>query len=179
MYIGTKVFSQSKIMCVCVCVCVCEREREREREGEREMALLIRMSLLPGLLCLTVNLTLINRCLSRNIFSPSFTCPLRCLRVSQVKAHWCRGTPTRRQHCCLQFSIVLEVALCTTQPLSERSTRNLPGGKERPPRLENVRSLTHYNPIDLHALLYGWLYFYYRYFLADCFDSSLGSNCVM
>jgi hypothetical protein len=55
------------------------------------------------------------------------------------------------------------MALGPTQPLTEMSTRNLPGGKGRPARIrltsppsvsrlsrENVVASTHHNPMDLH-----------------------------
>jgi hypothetical protein len=54
----------------------------------------------------------------------------------------------------------------STQPLTEMSTRNFPGGKERPARkadltaiwadcVENVGALTSHNPMGLHGLLQG------------------------
>jgi hypothetical protein len=58
------------------------------------------------------------------------------------------------------------MALGSTQPLTEMSTRNLPGGKEQPARKadkltaicsrlsrENVRASTSHNLIGLHDLL--------------------------
>jgi hypothetical protein len=49
------------------------------------------------------------------------------------------------------------MALGSTQPLTEMSTRNLPGGKGRPALkadcLENVRASTSHNPMGLHGLL--------------------------
>jgi hypothetical protein len=58
------------------------------------------------------------------------------------------------------------MALGLTQPLTEMSTRNLPGGKGRPARkadiltailwddcLENVGASTSHNPMRLHGLL--------------------------
>jgi hypothetical protein len=57
------------------------------------------------------------------------------------------------------------MALVWTQPLTEMSTRNLPGGKGRPARkadkftalceltLENVGASTSHNPMGLHGLL--------------------------
>jgi hypothetical protein len=56
------------------------------------------------------------------------------------------------------------MALGLTQPLTEMSTRNLPGVKGRPAReadnltaicLENVGALTSHNPVGLHGLLQG------------------------
>jgi hypothetical protein len=59
------------------------------------------------------------------------------------------------------------MALGSTQPLTEISTRNLPGGKGWParkadnltticgPTLENVGASTSHNPMDLHGLLQG------------------------
>jgi hypothetical protein len=64
------------------------------------------------------------------------------------------------------------MALRLTQPLTEMSTRNLPGGKGRPSRkadnltaicepivLKNVGALMSHNFMDLHGLLQG----YYSY----------------
>jgi hypothetical protein len=56
------------------------------------------------------------------------------------------------------------MALGSTQPLTEKCTRNLPGGKGRPARtaenltaicdcLENVGTSTSVNPVGLHGLL--------------------------
>jgi hypothetical protein len=59
------------------------------------------------------------------------------------------------------------MALGSTQPLTEMSTRNLPGGKGWPAceadsltaicesSLENVGALTSYNPVDICSLLQG------------------------
>jgi hypothetical protein len=55
------------------------------------------------------------------------------------------------------------MALGSAQPLTEMSTRNLPGGKGWPARkadltadcLENVGASTSHNPIGLHGLLQG------------------------
>jgi hypothetical protein len=60
------------------------------------------------------------------------------------------------------------MALVSTQPLTEMSTRNLPGGKGRPARkadnltaicepivLNNVGDSTSHNPMGLHGLLTG------------------------
>jgi hypothetical protein len=60
------------------------------------------------------------------------------------------------------------MALGSTQPLTEMSTRNLPGGKGRPAReadnltpnlwgdfLENVGASTSHNPMGLHGPLQG------------------------
>jgi hypothetical protein len=60
------------------------------------------------------------------------------------------------------------MALGSTQPLTEMSTRNLPGSKGRAERgadyltaicgaecLENVEASTSHNPIRLHGLLQG------------------------
>jgi hypothetical protein len=60
------------------------------------------------------------------------------------------------------------MALGLTQPLTEMSTTNLPGGKERPALkadnltaireptlLENVGASTTHNPVGLHGLLQG------------------------
>jgi hypothetical protein len=64
------------------------------------------------------------------------------------------------------------MTLGSTQPLTEMSIRNLPGGKELPPRksdnltaicepfvFENVGSSTSHSPVGLHGLLLpkdGW-----------------------
>jgi hypothetical protein len=49
------------------------------------------------------------------------------------------------------------MALGSTQPLTEISTRNLPGGKGQPARgadnLENVGASTFHNSMGLHGLL--------------------------
>jgi hypothetical protein len=63
--------------------------------------------------------------------------------------------------------------LGSTQPLTEMSTRNLPGGKGRPARkadkltavcepivLENVGALTSHNSMGLQGLLQELLYFF-------------------
>jgi hypothetical protein len=72
----------------------------------------------------------------------------------------------------LYFSIYLilpggTMALCSTQPLTEMSSRNLPGGKGRlarkttlPPSVsrlstDNVGASTSHNPMGLHGLLQG------------------------
>jgi hypothetical protein len=67
--------------------------------------------------------------------------------------------------------------LGSTQPLTEMSTRNLPGGKGRPARKadiiaicerlsrENVGASTSHNPMGLHSLLLGSLDLFYKYFL--------------
>jgi hypothetical protein len=60
------------------------------------------------------------------------------------------------------------MALGSTQPLTEMTTRNVPGGKRWPARgadnltaicgadcLENVGSSTSHNPMALHGLLLG------------------------
>jgi hypothetical protein len=60
------------------------------------------------------------------------------------------------------------MALGSTQPLTEMSTRNLPGGNGRPAIradnltaiceptvLQNVGASTSHNPMDLHGLLQG------------------------
>jgi hypothetical protein len=60
------------------------------------------------------------------------------------------------------------MALGSTRPLTEMSTRNLPGGKGRPAHkadnltaicepivLENVGASTSHNPLVLHGLLQG------------------------
>jgi hypothetical protein len=60
------------------------------------------------------------------------------------------------------------MALGSTEPLTEMSTRNLPGGKGRPARrtdsltaiceqilLENEEASTFHNPMGLHCLLQG------------------------
>jgi hypothetical protein len=59
------------------------------------------------------------------------------------------------------------MALGSNEPLTEMSTRNLPGGKGRPARkadnfaisradcLENVGASMSPNPMDLHSLLQG------------------------
>jgi hypothetical protein len=65
------------------------------------------------------------------------------------------------------------MALGSTQPLTEMSTRNIPGSKGRPAReadnllrdlcadcLENVGASTSHNPMGLHGLLQGQLYLF-------------------
>jgi hypothetical protein len=65
------------------------------------------------------------------------------------------------------------MALGSTQPLTEMSTRNIPGGKGWLARkadnltvicelicLENVGASTSHNPMGLHGLLQGYLYLY-------------------
>jgi hypothetical protein len=56
------------------------------------------------------------------------------------------------------------MALWSTEPLTEMSTRNIPGGKGRPARkadnLENVGASMSHNCMDLHGLLQGQLYVY-------------------
>jgi hypothetical protein len=57
------------------------------------------------------------------------------------------------------------MVLGSTQPLTEMSTRKVPGGKEWPVRkadyltvvnrLENVGASTSHNPMGLHGLLHG------------------------
>jgi hypothetical protein len=58
------------------------------------------------------------------------------------------------------------MALGSTQPLTEMSTRNLTGGKGRPAHetdnltaiydcLENVGASTYHNPMGLHGVLQG------------------------
>jgi hypothetical protein len=55
------------------------------------------------------------------------------------------------------------MAMGSTQPLTEMSTRNLPGSKRRPARkaddltdcLENVGASTSHNSMGLHSLLQG------------------------
>jgi hypothetical protein len=64
-------------------------------------------------------------------------------------------------------SDVSHLALGLTQPLTEISTRNLPGGKARPvlkadyhqckPSVWNMGALTSHNPVGLHCLLQGQL----------------------
>jgi hypothetical protein len=61
------------------------------------------------------------------------------------------------------------MALESTQPLTEMSTRNLPGGKGPPEHkvdphrhlwanfVENVGASTSHNAMGLHALLQGWI----------------------
>jgi hypothetical protein len=62
------------------------------------------------------------------------------------------------------------MALGSTQPLTEISTRNLPGRKRRPARkadnftadcLENVGASTCHNPVGLHDLLQGLFNFFF------------------
>jgi hypothetical protein len=59
------------------------------------------------------------------------------------------------------------MALRSTQPPTEMSTRNLPGGKGQPARkagdliadrLSRNGASTSHNPMCLHSLLRGWLY---------------------
>jgi hypothetical protein len=73
------------------------------------------------------------------------------------------------------------MALGSIQPLTEMSTRNLPGGKRRPAGawgwqphcplradyLENVGSSTSHNPMDLDGLLTGILPFTSKLLLTD------------
>jgi hypothetical protein len=69
------------------------------------------------------------------------------------------------------FYILLDMALGSTQPLTEMSTRNLPEGKERTVRkadnftaicepnvYRNMGASTSHNPRGLHGLLQGWLF---------------------
>jgi hypothetical protein len=59
----------------------------------------------------------------------------------------------------------------STQPLTEMSTKKIPGGKGRPVRKadnltaicqpivqKNVTASTSHNPMSLYSLLQGWLY---------------------
>jgi hypothetical protein len=68
------------------------------------------------------------------------------------------------------------MALGSTQPLTEMSTRNLPRGKGRPAHkpektsppygadcLEIVGASMSHNPMGLHGLLQGYLYLYIYY----------------
>jgi hypothetical protein len=64
----------------------------------------------------------------------------------------------------LPNSSIRTLALGFTQPLTEKSTRNLPLRRARPAlkavnltasSLENVGAPTYYNPIGLHGLLQG------------------------
>jgi hypothetical protein len=63
------------------------------------------------------------------------------------------------------------MALGSANPLTEMSTRNLPGGKRRPSRKmttlslsvsrfsrENVGTSTSHSPMGLHGLLQGYIY---------------------
>jgi hypothetical protein len=63
------------------------------------------------------------------------------------------------------------MALGSTQPLTEKSTRNIPGGEGRPARkadnltavyepivYKNVGASTSHNPMGLHGPLQGYLY---------------------
>jgi hypothetical protein len=65
------------------------------------------------------------------------------------------------------------MALGSTQPLREMSTRNIPGGEGRPAHkadkltaiceptvYKNVGSSTFHSPMGLHGPLQGYLYFY-------------------
>jgi hypothetical protein len=57
------------------------------------------------------------------------------------------------------------MTLGSTQPLTDMSTRNIPGGEERPePKADNftaicepMGALTSHNPMGLHGLLQGEL----------------------
>jgi hypothetical protein len=73
------------------------------------------------------------------------------------------------------------MALGSTQPLTEMSTRNLPGGKgwpaskadnltdiREPDCLENVGASTSHNPMDLHGLLQGELHLLLRTIASMC-----------
>jgi hypothetical protein len=66
------------------------------------------------------------------------------------------------------------MTLGSTQHLTEMSTRNLPGGKERPARKagnvtaivsrlsrENVEASTSHNPMGLHGVIQGEIYYQY------------------
>jgi hypothetical protein len=61
------------------------------------------------------------------------------------------------------------MALGSTQPLTEMSTRNLPGGGQRRPArkadnrlsIENVGASTSHNPMGLHVLLQEQFYLYF------------------
>jgi hypothetical protein len=76
------------------------------------------------------------------------------------------------------------MALGSTQPLTEMSTRKIPGGEGRPVRKaynltaicepmsrENVEASTSHNPMGLHGLLQGQLYHFYLY------TSRLSGHC--
>jgi hypothetical protein len=79
-----------------------------------------------------------------------------------------------------------------SQPLTETSTRNLPGGKGQPARkadnltamsrlFENVGAQTSHNPMGLHGLLQGQLYLIFilllsRYIVG--YDAVLTDRCV-
>jgi hypothetical protein len=52
------------------------------------------------------------------------------------------------------------MTLGSTQPLTEMSTRNLPWGKGRSARKENMGASTSHNPIGFHGLLRGELYLF-------------------
>jgi hypothetical protein len=56
------------------------------------------------------------------------------------------------------------MALGSTQPLTEMSNRNIPGGKGRPARkaynLTAICEPQHLNPMGLHGLLQGYLYLF-------------------
>jgi hypothetical protein len=65
------------------------------------------------------------------------------------------------------------MALGSTQPLTEMSTRNIPGGEGRPGRkadnltaicepivYKNVEASTSHSPMGLHGPLQGYLYLY-------------------
>jgi hypothetical protein len=68
------------------------------------------------------------------------------------------------------------MALDSSQPLTEMSTRNLPGGKGRPARKadnltpsvsrlsrENIGASTSHNPVGLQGLLQGYIYLFMKY----------------
>jgi hypothetical protein len=88
------------------------------------------------------------------------------------------------------FILILPAALWSTQLLTEMSTRNLSGGKGRPACkaenvtavwadcLENMGTLTSYNPMGLHGLLQGYLYpFYIEIYAALALSPWNKCNC--
>jgi hypothetical protein len=85
------------------------------------------------------------------------------------------------------------MALRSTQPLIEMSTRNIPGGEGRPARkadnltaicepivYKNVGASTSHIPMGLHGPLKGYLYIYltpetdyfvfFQYWMLQCYD---------
>jgi hypothetical protein len=76
------------------------------------------------------------------------------------------------------------MALGSTQPLTEMSTKNLPGGKGRPAReadhltaICEMEASTPHNPMALHRLLQRQFYLSpYLYHQVECFNANFVTN---